>query len=35
VEAMVERHLKGELTCTPSIHKILNLEYIHRLFIDA
>jgi asparagine synthase (glutamine-hydrolysing) len=35
VEAMVERHVKGELTCTPSIHKILNLEYIHRLFIDA
>ena len=35
VETMVERHVKGEITCTPSIHKILNLEYIHRLFIDA
>jgi asparagine synthase (glutamine-hydrolysing) len=35
VEAMVDRHLKGEVTNTPSIHKILNLEHIHRLFIDA
>lgn len=35
VEEMVDRHLKGEVTNTPSIHKILNLEHIHRLFIDA
>jgi asparagine synthase (glutamine-hydrolysing) len=35
VEAMVTQHLSGEATCTPVIHKLLNLEYIHRLFIDA
>lgn len=35
VEAMVERHLTGEVVNTPSIHKLLNLEHIHRLFIDA
>jgi len=35
VEAMVKQHLAGEVTCTPAIHKLLNLEYIHRLFIDA
>ena len=35
VEAMVKQHLSGESTCTPVIHKLLNLEYIHRLFLDA
>ncbi|KAA6457874.1 hypothetical protein DYQ86_21130 [Acidobacteria bacterium AB60] len=35
VESMVKQHLSGEATCTPMIHKLLNLEYIHRLFIDA
>jgi len=35
VEAIVKQHLAGEVTCTPVIHKLLNLEYIHRLFIDG
>ena len=35
VEALVKQHLSGESTCTPIIHKLLNLEYIHRLFVDA
>ena len=35
VETMVKQHLSGEATCTPAIHKLLNLEYIHRLFIDS
>lgn len=35
VEAMVDRHVQGEGNYTPAIHKILTLELIHRLFIDA
>jgi asparagine synthase (glutamine-hydrolysing) len=35
VETLVKKHIAGEVVCTPSIHKLLNLEYIHRLFIDA
>jgi asparagine synthase (glutamine-hydrolysing) len=35
VEALVESHVKGEANHTPTIHKLLGLEYLHRLFIDA
>lgn len=35
VEAMVDRHVSGEANCIPAIHKILTLELIHRLWIDA
>jgi asparagine synthase (glutamine-hydrolysing) len=32
---MVEQHLSGRRNYTAAIHKILTLEYIHRLFIDS
>jgi asparagine synthase (glutamine-hydrolysing) len=35
VESMIKDHLGGRRNCTTAIHKILTLEYIHRLFIDA
>ncbi|HEY2856839.1 MAG TPA: asparagine synthase-related protein [Terracidiphilus sp.] len=35
VEALVDRHVSGEANSTPAIHKILTLEHIHRLWIDA
>jgi asparagine synthase (glutamine-hydrolysing) len=35
VEAVVEGHLKGGLNYTSTIHKLLTLELIHRLFVDA
>jgi asparagine synthase (glutamine-hydrolysing) len=35
VENMVEQHVKGVATHTPTIHKLLTLEHFHRLFIDA
>jgi asparagine synthase (glutamine-hydrolysing) len=35
VEAMVDRHVSGEANYTPAIHKILTLEHLHRLWIDA
>ena len=35
VEAVVEGHLKGGLNYTTAIHKLLTLELLHRLFIDA
>lgn len=35
VEAVVAGHLKGDRNYTTSIHKILTLEHLHRLFIDA
>lgn len=35
VEAIVDRHVKGLDNYTPTIHKIISLEYIHRLFFDA
>jgi len=35
VVSMVEQHLGGKRNYTTSIHKLLTLEYIHRLFIDA
>lgn len=35
VEQMVAGHLKGDQNHTRPIHKLLTLEYLHRLFIDA
>ena len=35
LENMIKDHLGGRRNCTTAIHKILTLEYIHRLFIDA
>ncbi len=35
VERLVESHVRGEANHTPTIHKLLTLEYIHRLFLDA
>jgi asparagine synthase (glutamine-hydrolysing) len=34
VEAIVEGHLKGDRNYTSTIHKVLTLELLHRLFID-
>lgn len=34
LEAMVNAHLRGERNFTTAIHKVLTLEYVHRLFID-
>jgi asparagine synthase (glutamine-hydrolysing) len=35
VEDTVRRHLKGERNHTVDIHKLLSLELLHRLFVDA
>lgn len=35
VETIVTRHLKGNRNYTNSIHQLLSLELMHRLFIDA
>jgi asparagine synthase (glutamine-hydrolysing) len=35
VETIVAGHLKGDRNYTTAIHKILTLEHLHRLFIDA
>lgn len=35
LEPMVRNHLKGNRNHTSEIHKILTLELVHRLFIDA
>jgi asparagine synthase (glutamine-hydrolysing) len=35
VEAVVSGHLKGDRNHTTEIHKLLTLELLHRLFIDA
>jgi asparagine synthase (glutamine-hydrolysing) len=35
VEAIVCGHTKGGLNHTSAIHKLLTLELIHRLFLDA
>ena len=35
VEAMVAGHLRGDENHTIAIHKLLTLEYFHRLFIDG
>jgi asparagine synthase (glutamine-hydrolysing) len=34
LEAMVEKHLKGEANYTTEIHRLLTLELQHRLFVD-
>ncbi len=35
VEKLVKGHLKGDRNHTTAIHKLLTLEHLHRLFIDA
>ena len=35
LEKMVRRHVKGDRNYTTEIHKVLTLELIHRLFVDA
>jgi asparagine synthase (glutamine-hydrolysing) len=35
VEEVVRRHVKGDRNYTTQIHKLLTLELVHRLFIDA
>jgi asparagine synthase (glutamine-hydrolysing) len=35
VERLVNGHLKGNRNYTTAIHKILMLEHLHRLFLDA
>lgn len=35
VETIVKGHLKGDRNYTTAIHKVLTLELLHRLFIDA
>jgi len=35
VKTLVEEHVRGAANHTPSIHKLITLEYIHRLFVDA
>jgi len=35
LEDVVERHLRGDRNYTAEIHKVLTLELIHRLFVDA
>lgn len=35
VEAIVERHLRGDRNYTSEIHKLLTVELLHRLFLDT
>ena len=35
VEAIVSGHLKGNRNYTTEIHRLLSLELLHRLFLDA
>lgn len=35
VEAIVRGHLKGGRNYTTEIHKLLSIELLHRLFVDA
>lgn len=35
VERVVEGHLRGDRNYTTAIHKLLTLEHLHRLFLDA
>jgi asparagine synthase (glutamine-hydrolysing) len=35
VEAIVRGHLEGNCNYTTEIHRLLSLELIHRLFLDA
>jgi asparagine synthase (glutamine-hydrolysing) len=34
VEAVVNGHISGKANYTTAIHKMLSLEYVHRLFVD-
>ena len=35
LEAMVQHHIKGDRNYTNEIHRVLSIELLHRLFIDA
>jgi len=35
VEAIVRQHVKGNRNYTTEIHRLLSLELVHRLFVDA
>src|SRR6185437_10794550 len=35
VETLVEEHISGAVNHAPAIHKLITLEYINRLFVDA
>jgi asparagine synthase (glutamine-hydrolysing) len=35
VEAVVSGHVKGDRNYTTEIHRLLSLELLHRLFVDA
>jgi asparagine synthase (glutamine-hydrolysing) len=35
LEAMVRAHVSGDRNCTAGIHRVLTLELLHRLFLDA
>ncbi|MGH9533772.1 MAG: asparagine synthase-related protein [Terriglobales bacterium] len=35
VEAIVRRHLRGDRNYTDEIHRLLSLELLHRIFVDA
>jgi len=35
LESTVERHVKGQTNSTTEIHRLLTLELLHRLFVDA
>jgi asparagine synthase (glutamine-hydrolysing) len=35
VEAIVKGHLNGNRNYTTEIHRLLSLELLHRLFVDA
>jgi len=35
VETAVKRHLKGDRNYTTAIHRLLTMELLHRLFLDA
>jgi hypothetical protein len=35
LKTIVQSHLKGDRNYTTEIHKVLTLELLHRLFLDA
>jgi len=35
LEAMVQHHIKGDRNYTNEIHRVLSVELLHRLFVDA
>jgi len=35
VERIVSAHLRGNRNYTTEIHRLLSLELVHRLFVDA